>query len=91
MNRRAFLSLAAAGLGRSWAAPPSAPTLLYVGAFQDKILIYDETQEKVIGQIQTHTGIPRSLTLSQDRKKIFCFTLKHCGIEVVDEIGRAHV
>lgn len=88
ISRRTFLSVAAAGFGRALVAAPSAPTLLYVGAFQDKILVFDEAQEKVIDQIQNRTGIPRNLTLSQDRKKIFVFTLKHCGIEVVDVATR---
>src|SRR5690349_14034056 len=61
--------------------------LLYIGTWPDKILIIDERQQKVIGDIKLQTGTPLNVTLSQDHKKLFVLTTK-MGIEVVDLAAR---
>jgi len=57
--------------------------LLYIGTWPDKILVIDERQQKVIGDIKLETGTPLNVTLSDDHKKLFVLTTK-MGIEVVD-------
>ncbi len=57
---------------------------LYLGAWPKQILVVDEASRKVIDHIETKTGIPRSLQLSADRKKLYVSTGDHNGIEVID-------
>jgi hypothetical protein len=93
MRRRAFLSALAAGLAHT--GPPAAlpaparlGRLLCVGALQNRILVLDEEQEKVVGAITLATSVPRSLLLSNDKQKIFVLTVGRSGIEVVDVAAR---
>ncbi len=65
------------------AATSSAGTLFF-GAYPNSILVFDEAQGKVIDRIMLETGLPTSLRLSQDRKKIYVTTNDHAGIEVID-------
>ncbi len=75
--------MAAAGFaGRARAA--GGRTMLYVGALPGKVLVLDEAEEKVVEQIPLQTGVPRGLTLSNDKKKIFVTSQTHSGIEVID-------
>jgi len=57
---------------------------LYLGGYPDSILVVDEGQGKVVDKIHLETGLPVSMRLSQDRKKIYVVTNDHSGIEVVD-------
>jgi hypothetical protein len=57
---------------------------LYLGAYPDAVLVFDEAQGKIVERIPLTTGLPVSLRLSQDRKKIYVTTLDHSGIEVID-------
>ncbi len=87
IDRRTFLGLAAASLaGRAKAQ--KIPTLLYVGSLNHKVLVIDEGQEKVVDQIPLQTGVPRGLTPSQDKKKLYVSTPLHSGIEVIDLASR---
>jgi hypothetical protein len=76
-------------------APNRAPApltggdgLLYLGAYPNKILILDEATERVISEIQTTTGAPRNLTLSNDRTRFYLMTSFMEDIEVVDIASR---
>jgi len=60
-----------------------AGALMYLGTYPNKVLVIDETQGQIIGEIATQTGIPTGLVLSQDKKKLYVATSK-TGIEVVD-------
>jgi DNA-binding beta-propeller fold protein YncE len=51
--------------------PPSQ--LMYVGTLDKKLLILDEAKEEVVGEIQLG-GIPRTVALSADKKKLHIFT-----------------
>ena len=81
MRRRTFLSLLAASAARP---APAGGSLFYAGALSKKLIVFDETQEKVVDQIPVETGVPRRLRLSYDRKKIYVSTPLKNGIEVVD-------
>jgi DNA-binding beta-propeller fold protein YncE len=87
MRRRDFLPLLAAGLApatSSAVTPDGKPGLIFAGALQDKVLVIDEEQEKVVDRIKVQTGIPRRMFLSYDRTKIFIGTPLRTGIEVLD-------
>jgi hypothetical protein len=64
-------------------ASASAGTL-YMGAYPNAILVFDEAQGKIVDRIPITSGLPGQLRLSQDRKKIFVTTLDHSGIETID-------
>ena len=75
------------------AEPPQKPArlavtggdhLLYVGTYAGTVQIFDEATEQKIGDITLKTGIPRSLTLSQNRSKFYVLDSTLEKIEVVD-------
>jgi len=72
---------------RQGARPPAITGgnhLFYVGTYAGTIQIFDEATEQKIGDITLKTGIPRSLTLSQSRKKFYVLDSTLEKVEVVD-------
>jgi hypothetical protein len=61
---------------------------LYLGAYPDSVLVFDEAEGKIVDRIPLTTGLPTSLRLSQDRKKIYATTNDHSGVEVIDVATR---
>src|SRR5215217_5920745 len=89
MRRREFLAATAAGAvaGISQpaaAAPDLGRTLIYLAALPNRLLMFDELDQKVVDQVVLPTGVGRILTLSTDRKKIFVSTWPRCGFDVID-------
>jgi DNA-binding beta-propeller fold protein YncE len=66
-----------------FAAVTPAATL-FMGAYPDSIIVFDEAKGQIVDRIALSTGLPTSMRLSQDRKKIYVTTNDHSGIEVVD-------
>jgi hypothetical protein len=62
--------------------------LFYVGTYAGTIQIIDEATEQKIADIPLKTGIPRSLTLSQSRKKFYVLDSTLEKIEIVDIASR---
>jgi hypothetical protein len=62
--------------------------MLYIGTYSGTILMIDEATEKVAGEIPLKTGIPRSLSLSDDRKKFVVLDSTLQQIEIVDIASR---
>jgi DNA-binding beta-propeller fold protein YncE len=87
------LTLSSVGLGAQRAAPavalPGGDHLMYIGTYAGSIQIFDETTEKITGEIKLKTGIPRSLTLSQSRSKFYVLDSTLEKIEIVDIATRA--
>jgi DNA-binding beta-propeller fold protein YncE len=65
-----------------------AGNLIFAGALPGKILVIDEPSMQVIDEIKLETGIPRKLVLSTDKKKLYVYTVKENGVEVVDLLTR---
>ena len=63
--------------------------LLYIGTYAGTVQIFDEATEQKIGDITLKTGIPRSLTLSQNRNKFYVLDSTLEKIEVVDIATRS--
>ena len=89
MRRREFLAATAAGAVAGIATPAAAApdlsrTLMYVAALPNKLLTFDEIEQKVVDQVTLPTGVGRILVLSNDRKKIFVSTWPRCGFDIVD-------
>jgi len=55
-----------------------------MGAYPDSIIVFDEGKGQIVDRIALSTGLPTSMRLSQDRKKIYVTTNDHSGIEVID-------
>jgi len=65
--------------------------LLYIGTYAGNVQIYDEATEQRVGEIKLQTGIPRSLTLSNNRQRFYVLDSTYEKIEVVDIASRASV
>ena len=57
---------------------------LFMGAYPDSIIVFDEGKGQIAERIPLSTGLPTSMRLSLDRKKIYVTTNDQSGIEVVD-------
>lgn len=57
---------------------------LYLGVFPNKILMIDEATEKVSGEIPVKNGIPRRMSLSQDRTRFYVLDASMEQIEIID-------
>src|ERR1700722_9762510 len=64
-------------------AMASAATV-FLGAYPDSLLVFDESKGQVVDHIKLSTGLPTAIRLSMDGKKIYVTTNDHGGIEVVD-------
>ncbi len=82
MQRR-FVYLAAAAI-LAVAGPAARAGLLYLGAYPNSVIVFDEAKGQIVDRIPLTTGLPSSLRLSQDRKTIYVVTNDHSGIEVID-------
>jgi len=65
------------------AAVASAGTL-YLPAYPNAILVFDEAKGAIVNRISLVTGTPMSVRMAQDHKKIYVTTIDHNGIEVID-------
>ena len=81
MTKRIFSTLAALS------SLASAGTL-FLPAYPNALLVFDESKGEVVDRIPLTTGTPRSMHLSQDRKTIYVATIDHNGLEVVDIAAR---
>jgi len=61
---------------------------LYLPAYPNAVLVFDEAQAQVVDRIPLQTGTPMSIHLSADHKKIYVTTIDHNGIEVIDVATR---
>jgi DNA-binding beta-propeller fold protein YncE len=57
---------------------------LFMGAYPDSVIVFDEGKGQVVDKINLTTGLPISMRLSMDRKKIYVTTNDHSGLEVID-------
>src|SRR5947208_15622839 len=57
---------------------------LFLGAYPDSIIVFDEAKGQIVDRIHLDTGLPTSMRLSQDRKKIYVTTNDHSGVDVRD-------
>jgi DNA-binding beta-propeller fold protein YncE len=57
---------------------------IFLGAYPNGIIVFDEAKGQIVDRIVLSTGLPTSMRLSQDRKKIYITTNDNSGIEVLD-------
>ena len=65
-------------------SPLACAGTIYLGAYPNSVIVFDEAKGQIVDRIHLTTGLPTSLRLSQDRKKIYVTTNDHSGIEVID-------
>ncbi len=74
-------------LGAVFSAFAAAGTL-YLPAYPASVLVFDESQGKIVDRIPLSTGTPMGIRLSADHKTIYVTTIDHSGIEVIDVATR---
>jgi len=74
------------GAATVWASAQAGT--IYLGAYPDALLIFDEGKGTIAGRIPLTTGLPTSIRLSMDKKTIYAATNDHSGIEIVDVATR---
>src|SRR5713226_3149409 len=57
---------------------------LFLGAYPNSIIVFDEAKGQIVDRVHLDTGLPTSLRLSMDHKKIYATTNDHSGVEVID-------
>jgi DNA-binding beta-propeller fold protein YncE len=82
MKRRELISLLAASAALP--AQTAKRGFLYVGAWQKKVIVIDETSQKVAAEIELKLGVPRSMMLTEDRKKLVVHSASEASFEIVD-------
>ncbi len=61
---------------------------LFMGAYPDSVVVFDDKSGVLIDRIHLETGLPTSLRLSADKKRIYVTTLTNGGVEVIDVASR---
>lgn len=77
------LALAASLLIPALVAPLQGSTLL-LGAYPDRVVVFDEGKGAVTDSVKLDTGLPMSMRLSSDKKKLYITTITKGGLEVMD-------
>jgi len=63
----------------------SAPAgTLFLPAYPNALLVFDEGKGQIVDRIPLVTGTPRAIRLSPDHEKIYVTTIDRNGIEIVD-------
>jgi len=57
---------------------------LFLGAYPNSVIVFDEQKGQIADRIHLDTGLPTSMRLSLDRKKIYVTTNDNSGVEVID-------
>ena len=61
---------------------------LFMGAYPNSLIVFDESKGAVVQRIPLATGLPTNLRLSNDKKTIYVTTNTRSGIEVIDVATR---
>jgi hypothetical protein len=71
-----------------WCAAAASAGTLYLPAYPNAVLVFDEAKGAIVDRIPLETGTPMSIRLAPDDKKIYVTTIDHNGIEVIDVPSR---
>ncbi|OYX92103.1 MAG: hypothetical protein B7Y74_12915, partial [Novosphingobium sp. 35-62-5] len=63
---------------------PAQASTLFMGSYPDKMLVLDEATGAVKDRLTLASGLPTSMRISNDQKKIYVTTITTSGIEVID-------
>jgi hypothetical protein len=82
-SRLGLLAILAAASGIN----PVQGSTLFMGAYPNSVIIFEEGKNSVTQRIQLE-GLPSNMRLSNDKKRIYVSTITHGGIEVIDVATR---
>jgi len=74
-----------------WLAAASVPVAagtMYLGAYPDEILAFDESNGTLKQKLKLPNGLPTSMRLSNDEKLLYVTTITTSGIDVIDVATR---
>lgn len=78
-----------AGKGaKASAAAVAGHGTFYVGTYKGTIEVIDEATEKIVGSIQTKSGIVQRVVFSDDRSRIYAGDIGYEKIEIIDVAAR---
>ena len=80
----AFVALAATAGAQSGSDLSGGNGTLYSGAFPSRILVIDEATMEVTEEIPVTVGIPRAMTLSLDRTRLYMRDAMYENVEIID-------
>jgi WD40 repeat protein len=81
--------LSFAGAASPGPAAGAAAQLTYFGMWPHHIGVFDSVQEEIVATIDLKNDVPRTLLLSQDKKKLYVSTLNDNSIVTIDIATRA--
>ncbi|HTW65947.1 MAG TPA: hypothetical protein VME17_15080 [Bryobacteraceae bacterium] len=61
---------------------------LFMGTYQQSVIVFDEAKGQVVDTIPIPDGLPNSLRLSDDKKTLYVTTGDRSGIDVIDVATR---
>lgn len=70
------------------AASLAPAATLFLGAYPNSVIVFDEAKGQIVDRIPLSTGLPRNMRLSMDGKLIYVYTLDHSGLEMIDVATR---
>jgi hypothetical protein len=82
MKKNCLASICFLAFTGLWASAQAAT--LFLGGYPSSLLVFDEGKGAIVDRIPLTTGLPISIRLSDDKKKIYVSTNDHGGIEIVD-------
>lgn len=66
------------------ASTSAQASTLFMGSYPDKMLVLDEATGAVKDRLTLASGLPTSMRISNDQKRIYVTTITTSGIEVID-------
>ena len=66
----------------------ASASTLFMGAYPNSVIVFDEAKGQIVDRIPLTTGVPISMRLSLDKKKIYVVTNDYSGLEVIDVATR---
>jgi YVTN family beta-propeller protein len=64
---------------------------LYLGAWPNRIFVIDEAAEKVVSTIETAIGVPRTMSLSRDGRRLYVTNASEQDLEIIDVATRKSI
>jgi DNA-binding beta-propeller fold protein YncE len=61
---------------------------LFLGAYPNTVLVFDEEKGTIVDRIALSTGTPLGMRLTPDKTKLYVKTIDHNGLEVIDVATR---
>lgn len=81
---RTATALACTGLVSATALKAQATALWYIGTYTQDLLVWDEASEEIVDRIQMRHPIPRGVTISESKDRLYVRDASAHVVEIVD-------